>query len=37
MAHVHLGWDDAPPTFRGHVAAVDREIVRDDLLRKRAG
>lgn len=33
VSHVHLGWDDAPPTFQGKGAFVDRENVRDDLLR----
>jgi hypothetical protein len=33
VSHVHLGWDDAPPTFAGRVAAVDRENPNDDLLR----
>jgi hypothetical protein len=33
VSHVHLGWDEAPPSFRGKVAPVDHENVRDDLLR----
>jgi hypothetical protein len=33
VSHVHLGWDGAPPSFNGKVAAVDRENPRDDLLR----
>jgi len=31
VSHVHLGWDEAPPSFRGKVAQVDRETVRDAL------
>jgi hypothetical protein len=33
ISHVHLGWDEAHPSFRGEIAPVDRENVRDDLLR----
>jgi len=33
VSHVHLGWDEAPPSFLGKVAPVDRENVRDDLLQ----
>jgi hypothetical protein len=33
VAHIHLGWDDAAPTFKGNVLAVDRENVADKLLR----
>lgn len=33
VSHVHLGWDEAPPSFRGQIAPVDHENVRDDLLR----
>jgi hypothetical protein len=32
-SHVHLGWDGAPPSFRGQVAAVDRQNPHDPLLR----
>jgi hypothetical protein len=33
ILHVHLGWEDAPPSFEGKVAAVDRENPQDTLLR----
>lgn len=33
VSHVHLGWDEAPPSFRSKIFPVDRENVCDDLLR----
>jgi hypothetical protein len=33
VSHVHLGWEEAPPSFRGEAAGVDRENAQDDPLR----
>ena len=33
MASVHLGWDEAPPNFRGQVYELNPQPF-DDLLRK---
>ena len=33
VSHIHLGWDEAPPTFVGKVDLVDRDNPRDSLLK----
>jgi len=30
---IHLGWDGAPPSFEGKIAAIDRKNPKDPLLK----
>ncbi len=33
IAHIHIGWDEYPPSFSAEACHVDRENVRDGFLR----